>query len=148
MCNCFPDCLIPADSPGNQVLLNDGNGVYTDSGVSFGASGGRGAALADFDGDLSVGFADFLIFVSGFGSVEGQPKYQAVLDMNSDGLIGFPDFLIFANAFGTRYAAGKVAPAVVPEDNDAKVFLNGKDPGLHDITRIVANNNLLGGSNC
>ena len=59
--------------------------------------------VGDFDGDLQVGFSDFIMFVSGFGTSEGQDKYQKVLDLDGSGQIGFSDFIAFAGVFGTRY---------------------------------------------
>ena len=54
----------------------------------------------DFDGDGTVGFPDFLLFVAQFGSNQGDAGYDARYDLDGDGTIGFGDFLIFANAFG------------------------------------------------
>ena len=54
----------------------------------------------DFDGDGTVGFADFLLFVAQFGLSQDDEAYQARYDLDRDGTIGFGDFLIFANAFG------------------------------------------------
>ena len=49
---------------------------------------------ADFDGDGSVGFRDFLLFAQVFGGTDPQ------FDLDSDGSVGFRDFLIFAQMFG------------------------------------------------
>ena len=54
----------------------------------------------DFNGDGSVGFADFLAFAGAFGSKTGDANFDTKFDLNSDGNVGFPDFLAFANAFG------------------------------------------------
>ena len=48
-----------------------------------------------------MGFPDFLIFASVFGSQQGDGTYDARIDLNSDGSIGFTDFLIFAQNFGS-----------------------------------------------
>tara|TARA_Y100000588_G_scaffold39928_2_gene38146 strand:- start:13038 stop:14051 length:1014 start_codon:yes stop_codon:yes gene_type:complete len=58
----------------------------------------------DIDGDLEVGFTDFLAFANAFGSVAGDERYLAVLDLTSDGEIGFTDFPQFAMLFGTVYS--------------------------------------------
>ncbi|MDP6037389.1 MAG: hypothetical protein QGG64_02465, partial [Candidatus Latescibacteria bacterium] len=57
----------------------------------------------DFDGDLSVGFTDFITFASGFGSQAGDANYQTILDLNSDSVVDFTDFIAFASVFGTTY---------------------------------------------
>ena len=60
------------------------------------------ASASDFDGDGTVGFADFLQFVEQFGLNQEDEAYQARFDLNGDGVIGFGDFLIFVNAFGKK----------------------------------------------
>jgi hypothetical protein len=49
---------------------------------------------ADFDGDGSVGFSDFLIFALVFGTNETK------CDLDGDGSVGFANFLLFAFEFG------------------------------------------------
>ena len=61
----------------------------------------------DFDGSGIVDFPDFLIFVSAFGSEEGQEKYETKYDLNSDGKIAFDDFLILIDNFGESVVAQK-----------------------------------------
>ena len=61
----------------------------------------------DFDGSGIVDFPDFLMFVSVFGSEEGQDKYEAKYDLNSDGKIAFEDFLILTDNFGKNVVAQK-----------------------------------------
>ena len=70
--------------------------LITTSVITFNAS-----PSPDFDGDDFVGFTDFLIFASVFGSQQGDGTYDARIDLNSDGSIGFTDFLIFAQSFGS-----------------------------------------------
>lgn len=53
----------------------------------------------DFDESGSVDFADFLLFISAFGSRAGQEKYEAKYDLDGNGEIAFSDFLIFASNF-------------------------------------------------
>jgi hypothetical protein len=55
----------------------------------------------DFDGDGNVGFTDFIIFASGFGSATGDQSFNPILDLDQSGDVGFADFLVFAQAFGT-----------------------------------------------
>ena len=59
-------------------------------------------AKADFDGDGTVGFSDFVQFAGKFGLSEGDDGYDARFDLDGNGAIGFSDFLIFANAFGNN----------------------------------------------
>ncbi len=54
---------------------------------------------ADFNGDGTINFADFLLFAQGFGKSAGQADFNAKLDLNADGTIDFEDFHLFVNAF-------------------------------------------------
>ena len=49
---------------------------------------------ADFDGDGTVGFGDFVLFAGAFGGSD--TKY----DLDGDGTVGFSDFIIFSREFG------------------------------------------------
>lgn len=73
----------------------DASGVRLDSThfmFTFGPS--AEAARADFDHNGEVGFSDFILFATAFGTVDG------TFDLDDDGLVGFADFLIFATVFG------------------------------------------------
>ncbi len=59
-----------------------------------------GRPHADFDGDGTVGFADFLQFAAQFGTSQRDEGYDVRFDLDGNGTIGFSDFLIFAGAFG------------------------------------------------
>ena len=60
------------------------------------------APSPDFDGDGTVGFSDFLAFAGGFGTSQGDSRYEARFDLDGDGTVGFSDFLTFAGAFGSE----------------------------------------------
>ena len=66
--------------------------------LSFSKQGGQ---TADFDGDGTVGFSDFVQFAGVFGSSRGDVGYDARYDLDGNGSVGFSDFLIFAGSFGT-----------------------------------------------
>ena len=57
-------------------------------------------ASADFDGNGTVGFTDFVQFAAQFGLSQGDEGYEGRFDLDGNGAIGFGDFLIFAGAFG------------------------------------------------
>ena len=65
--------------------------------VTFTATG---TTHADFDGDGTVGFSDFLQFAAQFGLSQGDEEYDPRFDLDGNGAVGFGDFLIFAGAFG------------------------------------------------
>ena len=54
----------------------------------------------DFDGDGTVGFADFVEFAKRFGLRPADPGWDARFDLDRNDAIGFSDFVIFARSFG------------------------------------------------
>ena len=61
--------------------------------------------LADFDGDGTVGFGDFVQFAAHFGQNQADEGFEARYDLDGNGTIGFGDFLIFAGAFGKNISS-------------------------------------------
>jgi len=59
-----------------------------------------GGVVGDLDGNGEVGFADFLVFVGGFGAQVGDGNFVSRMDFNADGTVNFPDFLAFVAVFG------------------------------------------------
>ena len=45
---------VAADDPGDRIWLNDGGGIFTDSGQALGSESTLGGALGDVDGDLDL----------------------------------------------------------------------------------------------
>lgn len=66
----------------------------------------------DFDGNLVIGFSDFLLFAAHFGKTSSDPEFDPRFDIDSDGIVGFSDFLAFASAFGKQITRNS-KPAVV-----------------------------------
>ena len=60
----------------------------------------QAAGTADFDGDGSVGFSDFLVFAAHFGKTSEDVDFEPRFDLDSDGMVGFTDFLAFVSQFG------------------------------------------------
>ena len=57
---------------------------------------------ADFDGNGTIGFEDFLLFADAYGKIVGEyATIYAPFDLDLDGKVGFGDFLIFVRAFDT-----------------------------------------------
>ncbi|MBM3276573.1 MAG: hypothetical protein FJY95_00610 [Candidatus Handelsmanbacteria bacterium] len=55
---------------------------------------------ADFDDDLSVGFADFFLFVDHFGQTPAPTGWDPLFDLYADGRIGMDDFFLFVDHLG------------------------------------------------
>jgi hypothetical protein len=107
--------LVDTDANGNELIDAV---TYTEqiTDISFGRyPDGAGALLslssatpgatnvpgsADFDGDGTVGFGDFLSFAAHFGKATGEEGFDARFDLDGDGTVGFSDFLRFAQDFG------------------------------------------------
>lgn len=53
------------------------------------------ANMGDLDGDGAVDMADVQYLAEAFGSVTGDPNYDAACDFNSDGSVDVVDLLIF-----------------------------------------------------
>ena len=70
----------------------------------------RSAPSPDFDGDGHVGFIDFVLFASRFGSTRGDGIYDAKYDLDVDHAIGFSDFVIFARDFGKKVSSPNSTP--------------------------------------
>ena len=69
----------------------------------------------DFDGNLVIGFSDFLLFAAHFGKTSSDPEFDPRFDIDSDGIVGFSDFLAFASAFGKQITRNsKPAVAIDP----------------------------------
>lgn len=69
------------------------------------------AADADFDGNGTVGFSDFVAFAGYFGTSLGDGRYDAKYDLNGDGQVGFADFVAFAGFFGKSARPDTARPA-------------------------------------
>ena len=69
----------------------------------------------DFDGDLVIGFSDFLLFAAHFGKNSSDPDFDPRFDIDADGMVGFTDFLAFASVFGKQITRNsKPAVAIDP----------------------------------
>ncbi len=84
----------------------------------------RSTPSPDFDGDGHVGFTDFVLFASRFGSTHGDGTYEAKYDLDVDHAIGFSDFVIFTRDFGKK---------VSPSGSTPKMYWT--DVGTHKIQR-------------
>jgi chitodextrinase len=112
-----------------RVKANDG---FSDSPFlsgSFTLNASAPAYPGDFNGDLAVGFPDFLTFVGTFNKKLGDDGYNGDADFNGDGAVGFPDFISFVGLFNKVYVQGASGKPVVavPFDTDtqAQFSLNG-----------------------
>ena len=85
----------------------------------------------DFDDSGVVDFPDFLLFVSAFGTREGQEGYDTKYDLNGDGVIAFADFLLFASDFGRTVEFLRTATTYQQFVKDKE---NGTEPIVPDFS--------------
>ena len=89
---------VPVGWVGEEVVLVravDPKGLFDSAQITVKRDTGSGL-VGDFDNDGSVGFEDFLMFVSAFGKPDADP----VFDLTGDGSVNFEDFLEFVQHFG------------------------------------------------
>ncbi|MDA0748054.1 MAG: hypothetical protein O2954_16145 [bacterium] len=55
---------------------------------------------ADFNGDNTVDFSDFILFAQGYGKTSQDPSFDPRLDLNFNNVIDFTDFVLFAQQYG------------------------------------------------
>lgn len=104
------------------------------------------AADVDFNDDGVVGVDDFLLFVSRFGTSQGDGKYEAKYDLDSDGQVGVSDFLVFIGFFGQSTVPNE-APVLqrigdqgVPKGGTLTLELVASDPDGDNLTYSVSGN--------
>ena len=74
--------------------------LATTNAIAVTANGENTAPSPDFDGDGTIGFGDFVKFVTKVGLSQSDAGYDARFDLDGDGAVGFSDLLIFAERFG------------------------------------------------
>ena len=59
-----------------------------------------GVRTADFDGNGTVGFPDFITFARNFGRKKADTNFNIRYDLNANGSVDFADFVLFAQNYG------------------------------------------------
>ena len=104
------------------------------------------AADADFDGDGTVGFSDFVAFAGKFGTSQGDGRYESKYDLDGDGQVGFSDFLALAQFFGQSSIPNeppvleRIGDQGVPIGVHLSIELAASDPDGDDLTYRVNGN--------
>ena len=89
----------------------------------------------DFDGDGTVGFSDFVAFVSNYGTQRGDAAFDTRFDLDGDGETGFSDFVAFVSQYGTT--VGSAPPSGSPD-------LIVESPSVNDNTLTTGQSFTLG----
>ena len=99
---------------------------------------------ADFDGNGSVGFSDFVAFAGKFGTSRGDGGYEAKYDLDGNGQIGFSDFVAFAGFFGQSSVPNdppvleRIGDQGVPVGVPLTIDLVASDPDEDSLTYQVS----------
>lgn len=80
--------------PDHLIVVANSGGVYSN------LLSATATLVADFNGNGSVDFPDFLLFIEMFGKAKDDEGFDARFDFNGDNVVGFPDFLLFVQEFG------------------------------------------------
>lgn len=81
----------------DQMMDADGNGT---AGGTLEITDGFFAKYGDFDGDGTVGLADFAVFRSAFGNSIQDSGFDDSVDYDRSGSVGLSDFAAFRSSFG------------------------------------------------
>jgi Ca2+-binding EF-hand superfamily protein len=65
-------------------------------------TGFTGPITADFNGNGTVDFPDFISFAQQFGKTPADIGFDALFDLNNSGSVDFGDFISFAQQFGLK----------------------------------------------
>ncbi len=98
--------LVPR-AAGSAVLTlsaDDGKGGSASTTFSVTVTAIALKFIGDFDGDLSVEFADFFLFADHFGEISSSPNWNPLFDLVANSTIDFEDFFVFADHFGEKAA--------------------------------------------
>ena len=83
---------------------------------------------SDFNGNGTVDFPDFLLFVTAFGSQAGQERYDAKYDLDGNGEIAFEDFLLFVDSFAASSQPSsdpRLTRIELPEGFHIRIYAEG-----------------------
>ena len=87
------------------------------------------ALPGDFDGNNTVNFNDFFLFVDRFGETTSSPDFDSKFDLDNSGSITFDDFFVFVDNFGNSVTS-KSWGSTTRDDNEAFVSLRAVGNGV------------------
>ncbi len=105
------------------------------------------AADADFNGNGIVDSVDYALFITKFGTRQGDGRYDAKYDLNGDGQVSSIDYALFVQFWG-QSAVSVEAPPVLKRIGDQSVpagvaltlNLIASDPNGDNLTYSVSDN--------
>lgn len=66
------------------------------------------------EGDMTVGFDDFMAFAAAFDTRDGDDAWNVQADLNDDGTVDFADFILFVGSYGKTAQGPSTKPVILP----------------------------------
>lgn len=70
--------------------------------------------IVALDGDMTVGFDDFVAFAAAFDTRDGDEAWNIQADLNDDGTVDFADFILFVGSYGKTAQGPSTKPVILP----------------------------------
>ena len=81
---------------------------------TFTSADGDPVYIVALDGDMTVGFDDFMAFAAAFDTQDGDAAWNIQADLNDDGKVDFADFILFVGSYGKTAQGPATKPVILP----------------------------------
>lgn len=81
---------------------------------AFTSADGAPVFIVALDGDMTVGFDDFMAFAAAFDTRDGDDNWNVQADLNDDGTVDFADFILFVGSYGKTAQGPSTKPVILP----------------------------------
>ena len=81
---------------------------------AFMSADGAPVFIVNLEGDMTVGFDDFMTFAAAFNTREGDDAWNVQADLNDDGEVNFADFILFVGSYGKTAQGPSTKPVILP----------------------------------
>ena len=80
----------------------------------FTSAEGDPVYIVALDGDMTVGFDDFMAFAAAYNTSDGDEAWNIQADLNDDGTVDFADFILFVGSYGKTAQGPSTKPVILP----------------------------------
>ena len=80
----------------------------------FTSAEGTPVFIVNLEGDMTVGFDDFMAFAAAFDTRDGDDAWNVQADLNDDGTVDFADFILFVGSYGMTAQGPSSKPVILP----------------------------------
>ena len=81
---------------------------------AFTSADGDPVFIVNLEGDMTVGFDDFMAFAAAFDTRDGEDAWNIQADLNDDGTVDFADFILFVQSYGKTAQGPSSKPVILP----------------------------------